>query len=134
MRKIITLLCVLAVGALGLLCSCGDGQPASASERADRLVGEWDAAALNLYRYSGRDVPCDGRDGYMVVMTPDADSFADGGALRDYQTEETVRQCAVTVYGQLAACFGGAEEVCIIVAVCDGSGKVIYSFLNGILQ
>ena len=134
MRKIITLLCVLAVGALGLLCSCGDGRPASASEKADRLVGEWDAAALNLYRYSGRDVPYDGCDGYMVVMKPDAGSFADDAALRDYQVEETVRQCVGTVYGQLAACFGSAEEVCIIVAVCDGDGKVIFTFLNGILQ
>lgn len=134
MRKIITLLCVLAVGALGLLCSCGDGRPASASERAGRLVGEWDEAALNLYRYSGRDVLYDGCDGYMVVMTPDADSFADGEALRDYQAVETVRQCAGTVYEQLAACFGGEEEVCIIVAVCDGDGKAIFTFLNGILQ
>ncbi len=134
MRKIITLLCVLAVGALGLLCSCGDGRPASASEKADRLVAEWDAAALNLYRYSGRDVPYDGCGGYMVVMTPDADSFADGAALRDYQTVETVRQCAGTVYGQLAPCFDGEGEICIIVAVCDGNGKVIFTFLNGILQ
>ena len=134
MRKIITLLCVLAVGALGLLCSCGDGRPVSATEKADRLVGEWDAAALNLYRYSGRDVLYDGRGGYMVVMTPDAGSFADDAALRDYQTEETVRQCAGTVYGQLAECFDGAGEVCIIVAVCDGDGKVIFTFLNGVLQ
>lgn len=134
MRKIIALLCVLAVAALGLLCSCGDGRSVSPSEKADRLVGEWDAAALNLYRYSGRDLLCDGRDGYMVVMTPDADSFPGEAALRDYQTEETVRQCAGTVYEQLAACLGGAGEVCIIVAVCDGDGKVIFSFLNGVLQ
>ncbi|MCM1149797.1 MAG: hypothetical protein NC319_06905 [Butyricicoccus sp.] len=133
MRKIITLLCVLAVGALGLLCSCGDGRPASASEKAGRLVSEWDAAALNLYRYSGRDVLYDGRDGYMVVMTPDADSFADGAALRDYQTEETVRQCADTVYEQLATCFGGDGEVYVIVAVCDGDGKAVFTFLNGVL-
>lgn len=134
MRKIITLLCVLAVAALGLLCSCGDGRGASAPDKADRLVREWDAAALNLYRYSGRDLPCGGRDGYMVVMTPDADSFSDGGALRDYQTEDTVRQCADTVYGQLAACFGGEGEACIIVAVCDGDGRVIFTFVDGVLQ
>lgn len=134
MRKLLTLLCVLAVAAPGLMCSCGDGRGASASDRADRLVREWDAAALNLYRYSGRDVVYDGRDGYMVVMTPDADSFADGEALRDYQAEETVRQCAGPVYGQLAACFGGEGEACIIVAVCDGDGRVVFTFLNGVLQ
>ncbi len=134
MRKIITLLCVLAVGALGLLCSCGGGRPVSALEKAGRLVGEWDAAALNLYRYSGRDVLYDGQDGYMVVMAPDADSFADDDALRDYQAEETVRQCAGAVYAQLAACFGSEGDVCIVVAVCDGDGKVIFTFLNGDLQ
>lgn len=133
-KKIITLLCAATVGLLWLFCSCGDEVPLSASERADRMVSDWDAAALNLYRYSGRDVRYDGHSGYMVVMAPDAASFSDGNAVRDYQTEETVRQCAATVYGQLAECFAGEGEVYIIIAVCDGAEKVIFTFLNGALQ
>lgn len=134
MRKIIVLAGAAVVFLLCLFCSCGEENTLSASERADKMLSDWDAAALNLYRYSGRDIEYDGHAGYMVVMMPDPLSFPDGEALRDYQASETSRQCAAAVHEQLSVCFDGIPDFCIIIVICDGAGKVLYTYLNGELQ
>lgn len=133
MRKIIMLAGAAVVFLLCIFCSCGDESMPSPSERADKMVDEWDRAALNLYRYSGRAIDYDGHAGYMVVMTP-ADSFPDADTLRDYQTPETSRQCAATVYEQLSGCFSDETEFYIITVICAPSGNALYTYLNGELQ
>ena len=134
MRKIILLAGAAVVLALCLFCSCGEESTLSPSERADKMVSGWDEAALNLYRYSGRDVEYDGHASYMVVMTPDTSSFPDAESLPDYQRPETSRQCAATVQSQLSDCFADAGEFYIIIVICNESGKVLYTYLNGVLQ
>lgn len=121
------LLCLLC-----FFCTCGGFSAQTCAERAQRMVGRWDKAALNLYRYSGREIEYDGHDGYMLVMTPEAGLFPCEEALLEYQQPGTVRQCVAAVYPELSECFATAEaEVDIIIAVCDGDGKPLFTFFNG---
>lgn len=116
---------------LCFFCTCGGPGGETCAERADRIVGRWDKAALNLYRYSGREIEYDGRDGYMLVMTPETGLFSSEEALREYQRLETVRQCVAAVYPELSECFAGAEtEVEIIIAVCGGDGKTLFTYFS----
>ena len=110
---------------LCMLSSCGGAS-------AEKLVRGWDEAALNLYRYSGRELDCGGDAAYILVMTPERDLFTSDEAVREYQEYETVRQCVEGVYRELRECFAAREgEVRIIIVVCGCDGRPEFTFLNG---